>query len=137
MTELDLNLDTIDDLKDIPVGWYAGVIVDTKLDKSKSEEPKPYVRFFFRPSVALDNQDLDGVELNRNLQSTDQWLSPKAAPIFKKRMTEAGFEPAGNIGEWLRSLHTRDVHFRVGYEKRKRQDGTEMSNLRVLEFKAA
>jgi hypothetical protein len=137
MSDLDLNLDNVDDIKDIPLGWYAGVIADTKLDKSKSEDPKPFARFAFRAQQALDDQDLTGVELNRMIYSTDQWLSPKAAPIFKKRMTESGFEPAGNISEWLKSLHLRPVHFRVGIEERTTKSGEKRQNVRVLEFKAA
>lgn len=137
MSELNIDLDNIEDIKDLPTGWYSGVIADTKLAKTKSEEPKDYVRFAFRASDALESQDLTGVELNRMVYSTDQFVSPKAAPIFKKRMTEGGFEPAGNLTEWLKSLHLRPVHFRVGFDVRKKSDGTEIKNLRVIEFKAA
>ena len=42
MSELTIDLDNVETIKDIPTGWYAGVIADTVVGKSKSEEPKPF-----------------------------------------------------------------------------------------------
>lgn len=138
--ELNIDFDNVEDIKDLPTGNYSGVIADTKIDKTKGgngKDPKPYVTFFFRPTEALDGQDLEGVELNRMIRSADQFVSPKAVPVFKKRMKDAGFEPTGDLRDWLQSLHGEEVRFTVGLEKRTRQDGSEVANLRVTSFRKA
>jgi hypothetical protein len=137
MSELNIDLDNVEDIKDIPTGWYSGVIADATVGKSKSEEPKPFAKFRFRAQEALENQDLTGVELNRMIDSTDQWLSPKALPIFKKRMADAGFTPSGDLSAWLKGLHLQPVHFKVGYDSYTNKAGQKVDRLRVVEFKAA
>lgn len=137
MSELTIDLDNVETIKDIPTGWYAGVIADTVVGKSKSEEPKPFAKFRFRAQEPLNDQDLTGVELNRMIDSTDQWLSPKALPVFKKRMTDAGFEPSGDLSAWLKSLHLQAVHFRVDYDSYTNKSGQKIDRLRVVDFKAA
>lgn len=138
--DLNINLDTVEDIKDLPTGLYNGVIADVRFDKTKGgngKDPSPYVRFGFRATEALEGQNLDGVELNRMVYSTDQWLSAKALPIFKKRMSEAGLTPSGDLREWAESLVGSEVRISVGFETRKRQDGSEIKNLRVVNFKKA
>jgi hypothetical protein len=138
--ELNINLDTVEDIKDLPTGNYTGVIADATFAKTKGgngKDPSPYVRFAFRASQALDGQDLEGVELNRMVYSADQFLTTKALPIFKKRMNESGLAPAGDLKDWAESLLGTEVRFTVGYETRTKADGSEIKNLRVTSFKKA
>lgn len=138
--DLNINLDTVEDIKDLPTGLYNAVIADVRFDKTKGgngKDPSPYVRFGFRATEALESQDLDGVELNRMVYSTDQFLTKKALPIFKKRMNDAGLTPSGDLREWAESLVGSDVRIVVGFETRKKADGTEIQNLRVTSFKKA
>lgn len=138
--DLNINLDTIEEIRDLPLGNYTGVIADVKFDKTRGgngKDPSPYLRFGFRVTEPLDSQDLTGVGTDRMVYSGDQFLTAKALPMFKKKMNEAGLTPSGDLREWAESQIGTEVRLTIGEEVRKRTDGSESRYTKVVKFNKA
>ena len=121
-------------LRSTPAGRYAGRLISAKF--KQKEEDKYNVSLQFRADEALDDVDLDGVQMNQYLYMF-QVVTEKSLPIFKKTLKEAGVEVDGkSLKAALAEIEGSDVTFTVGVSKFDQERGKD-DNVTVLSFKLA
>ena len=130
---LDLNVDSIDDIKDHPPGRYKGVVTGFKVDKNAND--KQFVFLDFKAQEALEGQDLSGVELNRTLRGERLFLTESAIKYTKNALKNIA-TPTGTIAEWLESMVGVEVVFTLKIEEVEK-DGVVRKYTNVVNAKAA
>jgi hypothetical protein len=97
MTDLslmDMNIDDVQESRDLPPGGYVATVTNYKSDKIPNEKQTEYVDVEFRILEAVDGQDLAGVNLNRPVYGRI-WASPAAAGAAKKELNKFGVDVTG------------------------------------------
>lgn len=132
MSLIDKNLDEVVDLKKHPSGRYTGKIIATKF--KKKDDDKYGLSISFRADAALDDVDLEGVQMNQLLWY-NQMVTEKSLEIVKKNLKSYGVEVAGrSLRSALAEVEGAEVEMTVGVSKYDRENGRD-DNISVLSFK--
>jgi len=111
---LDLNVDTVDDIKDHPPGKYKGVVTGYKVDKNTND--KQFIVVEFKAQEALEDQDLTGVEMNRTLRGERLFLTDSAVKYTKSALARIS-KPTGSFADWFETLVGQEVVFELKTEE--------------------
>lgn len=130
----DTNLDDVKEIREAPPGKYVGTISYTR--REPKDDGKEKISIGFKIKAAVDDLDLDGVNLNRYVYKTII-LSEASFPYVKKELKEAGLDLSGTtLKDVISSLEGQDVEFTVGEDDYQKKQGREY-RATVLRFKLA
>jgi hypothetical protein len=107
---LDTNLDTVQEIRELPAGKYVGRVISYK---SEDQDERTKISLAFKVLEAVGDADLTGVNLNRYVYKTII-ITEKSNQYVKKDLIEAGLDVAGlTYKEIFSSLEGQDVEFSV------------------------
>jgi len=103
---VNVQADTIERPKPLPVGSYQAVISKQEFGTTNSDKKTPYCRYLISPRTALDDVDQDAlskVDLSKITLRQDFWLTPdstyRLVEFLKKTL---GLDTTGrNLGDLI------------------------------------